>query len=295
MLPGEVRGKVMTLVMERFLTAYPSLPTEMECRAFLHNNAVQLALKTTKKARLESGNPALWHDESHRSTTPVIDITELQRTDPTGRLVSPHWNILHEQMKPRLTAFLRKQGVPDADAEDLFSETIAGLARVRDTGTAVIDDLLVYEQVPALCMNIARHRLCNYFRHRHAAKRDTRQTTSLQETEDVEDKTDQLAFTTWAADEANPLSGLTFARLAEECAQGLTPLQQRILTILYIEESATYMQVATSPWFAQAAGIKPGAAGMTCRRALDSLHDSALEHLARRLGIDRPSEGGKEI
>ena len=291
-LPPVERTQIMVQVMEQFICTHPLLPGEMQCRAFLQANAVRVALEMTSKARRESGDPALWHDGAHRSSTPVIDITELQHTDANGHLVSPRWNDLHEQMKPRVLGFFRKQGVPEADAEDLFSESITGLARARGIGTAAIQDLLVFEQVPALFLTIARQRLNNYLRHRHAAKRDVLQTLSLDEHDDVVDKTEQTSFASWAADEADPFSGLTFARLAEECAHGLSVLQQRILSVLYIEESASYMEVATSSWFIHAIGLKSGASDATCRRALDREHDSALEHLAQRLGISRRSGPG---
>jgi hypothetical protein len=80
---------------------------------------------------------------------------------------------------------------------------------------------------------------------------------------------------------------MTLARLAQECAHALSALQQRILSVLYIEESADYMEVASSSWFIQAAGLKASASDATRRRALDREHDSALDQLARSLGIAR--------
>lgn len=280
--------------MQAFIATYAQLPGELQCRAFLNRNAVRLALENTRQARLESRNYALWHDDTHRSSTPVLDLCELQRADAHGQLSSRHWQDLHEQMKPRALGFLHSEGVPDADAEDVFAEAMMGLVQVRKSGTAAIQDLLVYEQVPALFLDIVRKRLSNYLRHRHAEKRAVTRTVSLHGEDDAVDTTERSAFTSWTADEADPFSGLTFVRLAEECAHGLSSLQQRILAVLYIEESASYMEVASAPWFMQAAGIKPGTSDATRRRALDREHDAALDHLAQRLGIVRRSGAGKE-
>jgi DNA-directed RNA polymerase specialized sigma24 family protein len=230
----------------------------------------------------------LWHDPSHRSTTPALDLLELQRSDPNGQLVSDHWTQLHRELKPRSISFLVHEGLPEADAEDVFSEAMVGMVQPRKSGTAVIQDLLIYEQTPALFLSILRRRLSNHIRHRHAEKRSARLTSSLDADEtDAAEPAERTAFNAWAADAADPFSGMTFARLAEECASVLTRLQQRILTALYVEESATYMEVASSPWFMEAAQLKANSSAATRRRRLDHEHDSALDQLACSLGIER--------
>lgn len=296
LLPGNERANTMVAVMDQFLAAHPgTLPSPLQCHAFIQEHAVRIALEATREARLASGDPARWHDAAHRSTTPVIDIAELQRTDAHGQLISHHWQHLHQQMKPRTIGFLRGEGIPDADAEDLFAEAIAGMVQVRKNGTAIIQDLLVYEQVPVLFLSIVRRRLSNHLRHRHAEKRAVNQTVSLNaQAEDALETTDHSAFTSWEADAADPFSGLTFARLAEECANSLSTLQQHILHVLYIDESATYMEVAAAPWFINGVGIKASASDATRRRALDREHDSALDHLAQNLGIAR-NTGSRQV
>jgi hypothetical protein len=190
-------------------------------------------------------------------------------------------------MKPRAIGLLRNQGVEGADADDMFAEAMAGMVKPRKDGTPVIHDLLVYEQVPVLFLSILRRRTINHIRDRNADKRSAHSTLSLQAGDTSVDLTAQSAVAEWAADAADPLRGMTLARLADECAEGLSSLQQRILSVLYIEESADYMEVASSSWFIQAVGIKPGASDATLRRALDREHDSALNNLALSLGISR--------
>src|SRR5207248_424470 len=108
---------------------------------------------------------------------------------------------------------------------------------------------LVYEQVPTLFLSILRRRTINYIRDRNAEKRAAHSTLSLHADETSIDVTAQTVVADWAAEAADPLRGMTLARLAQECADGLSSLQQRILSVLYIEESADYMEVASSPWF----------------------------------------------
>lgn len=272
----------MTDVIGQLLVAHPTLPGALQTHAFIQSTAVQSALSATRAARLAFGVPDLWHDPGHRGTTPVIDLEELQK-HPESRA----WQDLFVQLKPRASGLLRGQGFDTDESEDLFAEAMAGMVKPRKDGTAVIQDLLVYEQVPSLFLSILRHRAVNHVRDRNAAKRAAHSTVSLHDGEAAEDITAQNAFADWAAEAADPLRGMTMARLAAECSHGLSHLQQRILAVLYIEESADYMEVASSPWFAQATGIKAGASDATRRRALDKEHDSALEHLARCLGITR--------
>ena len=291
-LPGEARSEVMRQVMEQFMTAYEDLPGELQCRAFIQSHAVSLALELTRKRRLDTGNPGLWHDSDHRPTTPLVDLSGLQNLDEDGTAKGESWSFLHEQLKPRAVGLLGSEGVPAADAEDLYQESFAGLLQVRRNGTTVIHDLHVYEQLPPLFLTIVRRKLAKYIRHRHAAKRAVTVTESLDAVDDFNSvAVERRSFDVWAAGEADALSGLTFARLAEECAGVLSALQQRILTILYIEESANYMEVASSSWFGVAAGLKPGASEATCRRALDRVHDEALDALARGLGLNRATGG----
>ena len=282
LLPGAERLKIMNRVITQLMETHPVLPGALQTHAFIQSTAVQIALGVTREARLASGVADLWHDVGHRGTTPVIDLVELQQ-QPGSRL----WQDLLLQLKPRAVGLLRGQGVDSADAEDLFAEAMAGMVKVRKDGTAAIQDLLVYEQLPALFLSIVRRRAVNHIRDRNAEKRAARSTVSLDADESLEDLTAQCTFSDWASESADPLKGMTMARLAEECADGLSALQQRILTVLYIEESATYMEVAASPWFTQAAGLKASASDATRRRALDRQHDSALDHLAESLGIAR--------
>lgn len=279
-LPGSERMKVMLRVMEDFMEAHPALPGEVQTYVFIQSHAVQHALNATRAARLASGQPDLWHDPQHRGTTPVIDLAELQQRENSSR-----WNDVLTQMRPRALGLLKGQGVDEHDAEDLFAEAIAGMVKPRQNGTAAVHDLIVYEQLPPLFLSIVRRRLVNHIRHRHADKREVGATTSL---DDEISGLDDHTFSTWAANAADPMHGLTLARLAQECAHKLTALQQRILSTLYVEESATYMEVANAPWFAQAMNLKSGVSDATRRRALDAQHDGALDLLARALGLSRP-------
>lgn len=272
----------MTEVMGQLLVAHPVLPGALQTHAFIHSTAVQSALSTTQAARRAAGVPDLWHDPAHRGTTPVIDLEELQQ-HPESRA----WQDLFNQLKPRASGLLRGQGFDVDESEDLFAEAMAGMVKLRKDGTAVIQDLLVYEQVPSLFLSILRRRAVNLVRDRNAEKRAAHSTVSIHEDETSEDVTAQSAFADWAAEAADPLRGMTMARLAAECSHGLSHLQQRILAVLYIEESADYMEVASSPWFTHTTGIKEEASDATRRRALDKEHDSALEHLARCLGLSR--------
>ena len=282
LLPGSERLKVVTGTFEQLMAEHPVLPGALETYAFIQSTAVRTALDATRKARLAARVPDLWHDPGHRGTTPVIDLTELQE-QPDSRL----WQDLLVELKPRAFGLLRGQGVEGADAEDMFAEAMAGMVKPRRDGKAIIQDLLVYEQVPMLFLSILRRRTVNHIRDRHAEKRAAHSTLSLHADETAGDITAQSAVAEWAAEAADPLRGMTLARLAEECAEGLSSLQQRILSVLYIEESADYMEVASSPWFVQAVGLKASASEATRRRALDREHDSALDHLAQSLGIAR--------
>jgi DNA-directed RNA polymerase specialized sigma24 family protein len=282
LLPGTERLKVTTGTLDQLMASHPVLPDALQTYAFIQSTVVRIALDATRKARLASHTPDLWHDPGHRGTTPVIELTELQQ-HPDSRL----WQDLLVQLKPRAFGLLRDQGIDGADAEDMFAEAMAGMVKPRRDGTASIQDLLVYEQVPMLFLSIVRRRAINHIRNRNAEKRAAHNTVSVDADETSVDVTAQSAVADWAAKAADPLRGMTLARLAEECAEGLSNLQQRILSVLYIEESADYMEVASSPWFVQAAGLKAGASDATRRRALDREHDSALDHLAQSLGVAR--------
>jgi DNA-directed RNA polymerase specialized sigma24 family protein len=282
LLPGSERLKITTGALEQLMASHPALPGALQTHVFIQSTAVQSALSATRESRLASRVFDLWHDPDHHGTTPVIDLTELQQR-PGSRL----WQDLLIQLKPRAFGLLRGQGVEGADAEDLFAEAMAGMVKPRKDGTAIIQDLLVYEQVPALFLSILRRRTINHIRDRNAEKRAAHSTLSLHADETAADITAPGAVADWAAGAADPLRGMTLARLAEECADGLSSLQQRILSVLYIEESATYMEVASSSWFVRAAGLKASASDATHRRALDREHDSALNYLAQTLGITR--------
>jgi hypothetical protein len=277
-LPGDERMKIMLAVMEQFMAQFPTAPGELQCYAFVQTEVTRRALEAVRMTRSATGDLERWHDSEHRLTTPVLDLVALQE-DVNSRV----WQDVLTRFRPVSFGALTQMGLGDTDADDVFSESLASLAQPRhSSGTAVLADLLVFEQLPPLFLQIVRRRAVNFIRDRSAAKRSAHHTVSL---ENADPATQRSALSTWEADENDPLHGLTLAKLAAECADRLSALQQHILSVLYIEESATYMEVAGAEWFAQAVGLKPGSSDATKRRALDREHDSALDHLAHHLGI----------
>jgi hypothetical protein len=282
-LPQAERTRVMVAVMNSLMDTFGHLPGELQCRAFIHSQAVRLALESTRAARAASANPQLWHDPAHRRSTPALDLAAMQR-EPH----SPVWAQLLISLKPVSLQLLRSDGLSDADAEDVFAEALAGLVQTRASGTAILQDLLVYEQLPSLFTSILRRRQSNFLRDSQAAKRSAAKTISLHsEDPSLPQLTDHQSWSQWLADEADPLRGMTLTRLATECGHCLSPMQQHILSVLYIQESMSYMELAASPWFLQAVGLKATASEATLRRALDSQHDSALDLLAQCIGLPR--------
>jgi hypothetical protein len=283
-LPKEERTKAMTQVMNEFMVRFDEMPSVMQSRGFIQQRVVRVALEATRAARLATGNPSLWHDESHRGTTPVLDLTALQ-SDPKSQV----WQTVLTQMRPRALGYLLKEGISETDGEDIFAEAVASIVRERSDGSRALDEILVYEQFPPFVVTVVKRRMLNFLRDRGAAKRSRCQTVSLHEDEEALRNAEREIAAGWAAEENDPLRGLTLERLSNECAHCLTALQLRILTELYITESASYMEVARSPWFIAAAGVK-GASDATRRRALDHEHATALDKLAECLGIPRNGE-----
>jgi hypothetical protein len=203
----------MVAVMDALMDTFDQLPGELQCRAFIHSQAVRLALESTRAGRAAASNPELWHDPTHRRSTPALDLAAMQR-EPH----SPVWAQLLLGLKPMSLHLLRGDGLSDTDAEDIFAESLAGLVQTRASGAAILQDLLVYEQLPPLFTSILRRRQSNFLRDSQAAKRSAAKTISLHsEDPAIPQLTDHQSWSQWLADEADPLRGMTLTRLANEC------------------------------------------------------------------------------
>jgi hypothetical protein len=287
-LPGEVQARIATQIFADLPDCFPNCPGQAELFAHLRQQAVERALALTREERRRSGNPLLWHEGFGHSDQAWIDLELLQQTFPLNPAGQGEWLALSKRLRPTALHLVQAGGTLSLeDAEDIFQESLTAFFSCPPGRSSLIQQLAVFEQIPPTFSTVVKRRTADWLRHELAQKRDRRMQLSVDHKFDSDGAelqvTDSASFADWQAALHNPYQSTAFDKLMHESQRLLTPLQQRILTELYILESGSYMEIAQSHWFCQASGVHAGASAATKRRALDREHDAALALLKQAM------------
>ena len=286
LLPSAEQGTVAARVFEGILQAWRVLPDHTEFLAWLQREAQQQALAHTAEQRAETGRADLWHDPEWQSGEAVVDLRALRQRDPGGNYTSPEWHKVHEILRRRAMRILPglRSGplvLPDSTVEDVFMEALTELVRDRPGKGALLDELVLWEQVPPVFNTIVRRTGLDWLR--SEGQRKNQPNSPLLRTS-FDDPDAGLADTHADPESAraaiDPWHGVTFDRIHKACADCLSPLQWQIITAIYIEETATRLDLASDPDVLRQLGVAPAASESTRRRAINTQLEAAIAHLA---------------
>jgi DNA-directed RNA polymerase specialized sigma24 family protein len=285
-LPGSEQLQIAKQVFSEMKNCFPVFPSTFRILDFLRGRSISLALERTQQQRLQQGFSDLWHDPDDDSGLGGIDMDALQ-AGSHSYACNQAWHTVTSVLRPRAIGLCVGPLISTSDAEDVFMEALTDLAKEQADGRSLIEQLHVYEQIPATLLTIVKRRCTDLLRHQTAQRRDSRLLTFIPEEAVGPSALDKAPTNDWQSAQDDPYHGLTFAQIASECAHCISPLQQRILSALYVMESDSYMDIANAAWFASATGLRPDVSAATKRRTLDREHDGALTALAACLGLQQ--------
>lgn len=288
-LPPEAQSAVAVAVFEALPKAWPRLPGSAELLGWLQREAQQRAIAHTAAQRAATGRADLWHDPAWQPGEPVLDMHALRRRDSRGGYSSPECQRLHDVLKRRALRILPgvRNGIaalPESAMDDVFMEALTELIKERPEKGTLLDELPLWEHVPAVFNTVVKRRGIDWLRREGQRKNEPnapgRQTS-------FDDPDAHLAETLPEPDSVgaafNSLHGVTFDRIYRACEKCLTPIQWHVITALYIEESATRLDLASDEDLLRQLDVSPASSVATRRRAINAQLEAAIAHLAECL------------
>lgn len=225
--------------------------------------------------RRETEDAQRHHDPDDARYPHNLHLDHLQRHDAERGFDHPEWNRLPDLLRPLAFAQLAKKSIEGPDAEDLFLEILAELARERGSdGVAPISELTVFEEIVPLQHKMLQFRSIDWHRRREAQKNRTNTGPSLDALSDDPDRPMQFA-------DPDSAGGATpkFDRIYAECREALSDDEWRLVVTLYVARTATVTDLVDDPGFCASLGVKAGASESTRRRAINAKVEGALEKL----------------
>lgn len=233
------------------------------------------ATEAVAAERRERADPQRHHDPDDARYPHNLHLDQLQQHDPERGFHHPEWNRLPDLMRPLAFAQLAKKSIEGPDAEDLYLEILAEMARQRGSDqVAPISELTVFEEIVPLQHKMLQFRSIDWHRRRQALKNQTNTGPSLDALADDPERPMQFA-------EPGSEHGATpkFERIYAECREALDEDEWRLVVTLYVARTATVTELVEDLDFCASLGVKPGASESTRRRAINARVEGCLEKL----------------
>ncbi len=257
---------------------FKKFPAEAEFTARALEETATATREFVAHERRTAKKPDLHHDPDDRRYEHNLDLDRLQHRHPEKGFCDSEWNHLPPLLRPLALATLSRKGIKGADAEDVFSDTLAELVREREgSGHSPILDPTVFEEIIPLHARIVSFRSVDWYRRRGALKNQPNTGDSLDALTDNPDHA--MQFEDRSADPALP----TFERIYKECREALSPTEWQLIFTLYVNQSATIQDLISDDAFCAKLGIKPNVSGSTRRRAITEQVEEALEKIRENL------------
>jgi hypothetical protein len=281
LLPESVVVELATRVFEDFYAEHESMPSRAEGAKFLLGRAIREAVEHTADARAAAADHELYHNPDEQLYEHNLDLAELQRQDADARFTGAAWEGLPNVLRGRAWAVLRRCGVPEDECEDLFIDTLAALAHVREKdGRAPVQQLTVFEEVVPLFTTMVHNRGVSWLRKRSALKN---RPNNPEFAESLDDPDKYYPPAADDSSDAGPWDGLSFDRIYESCRDCLSALEWHMLTVLFVEANATRGDLAADPWVMEQMDVEAASSMGNRRRHVNKHLQSALDKLGNCL------------
>jgi hypothetical protein len=270
LLPMDERVRVARAVLRRLAHEVDPVPAVVELEGWLFRACAAEGTRGTAAARLGSGTPGLWHDPEINPHEPVLDLAALRERSPDGARRHAVWGVLWPilQRWAQRTIRAKVPGIAPDEAEDILSRAVAQLtAEPEGATTAMIDHLVVYEELEPLFSMMMARRIVDWIRQAHAKKRLLVSYVS-EETLDLEDPA--------------PLPGqgeITLQELAEQCRDSLSAPQWTVIFRLFGGTGATQQDLIADESLMTSLGAAMTTSAATRRRRLLEHVELALQGL----------------
>lgn len=268
-------------LLDKELGNASSIEGEASLTAHLIKTVTQSSKDTVAEDRLNTSNDDEHHDPNDKRYDNNLHLPGLKKQDHKGLFSDSEWNRLLDFLKPFGLNELKKKGILNQDAEDVYAETFAELVREKAEKQAPITRLTVFEEIIPLFVRMIQFRGLDWIRSRHAKKNQPNTQDSLEDLSSSERGGQQFE------DQRTPSVAsekpLTFDAIYYQCQELLTPFEWKLVFSLYVAESVNMGEMIEDESVLQKLGLTKSDSSSTRRRRLNEQLDTTLTKLRENL------------
>ncbi|MDG2488998.1 MAG: hypothetical protein P8M65_14910 [Roseibacillus sp.] len=277
----EAAASLTTEIFENLLDRYKSCPPDAEFSAEAMEGAYDHSRHNVSSDRTTQENPQLWHDPEDTRYERNLDLQRLRKKNDGG-FSDREWSDLDPVLRPFGFHLLLRKGLGNQDAEDVYLETFAELARERvKDGKAPIESIVVFEEVIPLFSKMVQFRAIDWRRRQSALKNQPNTQSSFEDLTEREDGA--MQFEDESADPGRALGALSFEEIYRQCGEILTECQWHLVFTVYVSQSATMGELCEDPEVLGKLGLELSHSISKKRRILNEALEEALAKLQKCL------------
>jgi DNA-directed RNA polymerase specialized sigma24 family protein len=255
------------------------MPTEAEFTSEAIETSIDAARHHVSSGRTKAGNPQLYHNTDDRRYDANLDLDALQKRSAEDAFTSREWNGLDPLLRPLTFHLLQRKGITGADAEDVYNETFAELARLRASDQrAPIESIQLFEEIVPLFSKMIQFRAIDWMRRRGANKNQPNTQSSIEELTEREDHA--MQFEEEGSSPYSMADELSFDEIYRQCEEALTTFEWELVFSIHVAQSDTMGEILEKPHILNELGLKPRDSTSKKRRILNEQLEAALKKLA---------------
>lgn len=281
LLSDEAASTLAAEIFENLLDRYKLRPSDAEFSAEAMEGAHDHARHNVAGERTGSSDPQVYHDPKDTRYEKNLDLDRLRKKGKEG-FSDREWNGLDPILRPFGFHLLLRKGLGNQDAEDVYLETFAELARERaKDGKAPIESIVVFEEVIPLFSKMVQFRAIDWRRKQGALKNQPNTQSSFEDLTEREEGA--MQFEDEGADPDRGLGQLSFDEIYRQCGETLNEFEWELVFTVYVSQSATMGELCEDPAILEKLGLEPSHSVSKKRRILNESLEGALEKLQKCL------------
>jgi hypothetical protein len=281
LLSDEAATNLAGKIFENLLDRYRQRPTDAEFSAEAMEGAHDHARHNVSADRTSQSDPQLCHDPSDTRYEKNLDLDRLKKKGREG-FSDREWNGLDPILRPFGFHTLLRKGLGNHDAEDVYLETFAELARERaKDGTAPIESIVVFEEVIPLFSKMVQFRAIDWRRKQSSLKNQPNTQSSYEDLTEREDGA--MQFEDKSSDPDRDLGQLSFDEIYRQCGETLNEMEWHLVFTVYVSQSATMGELCADEDILLKLGLETNHSISKKRRILNEALEGALEKLQKCL------------
>lgn len=281
LLPDEAASALASRIFESILDRYQKRPPDAELTAEALDDVHEHARHDVARDRTEKEDPQIFHDPADDRYEKNLSLDRLKKKDGNG-FSDREWNGLDPILRPFGFHLLLRKGLNNQDAEDVYLETFAELARERaKDGKAPIESIVLFEEVIPLFSKMVKFRSIDWRRKQGSLKNQPNTQSSFEDLTEREDGA--MQFEDEGADPSRGLGTLTFDEIYRQCGEALTAFEWQLVFTIYVSQSSTMGELCDDAQTLEKLGLEPKHSVSKKRRILNEALEVALGKLQNSL------------